>query len=49
MSKEIGSYVRVKVSMSEAWERLDMIYDNPLIFSRELISEVLEYSEIKNP
>ncbi len=48
MSKEIGSYVRVKRSMSEAWERLDMLYDDPLIFTRELVKEVLEYSEIKN-
>ncbi len=48
MSKKIGSYIRVKMSMAEAWERLDMLHDDPLIFTRELIKEVLEYSEIKN-
>jgi hypothetical protein len=36
------------MSMSEAWERLDMLYDDPLIFMCELVKEVLEYSEIKN-
>jgi hypothetical protein len=48
MNQKIGSYIRVKMSMAEAWERLDMLYDDPLIFTRELIKEVLEYSEIKN-
>jgi hypothetical protein len=49
MSKEIGNYIKVKGSMPEAWERLDMLYDDPLIFTRELVREVLEYSKIKDP
>jgi hypothetical protein len=48
MNKKIGSYLKVKMSMAEAWERLDMLYDDPLILTRELIKEVLEYSEIKD-
>ncbi len=48
MNKKIGSYLKVKMSMAEAWERLDMLYDDPLIFTRELIKEVQEYSEIKD-
>jgi hypothetical protein len=48
MNQKIGNCIRIKMSMSEAWERLDMLYDDPLIFTRELVKEVLEYSEIKN-
>jgi hypothetical protein len=49
MSKEIGNYIKVKGSMPEAWERLDMLYDDPLIFTRELVREVLRYSKIQDP
>jgi hypothetical protein len=49
MSKEIGNYIKMKGSMPEAWERLDMLYDDPLIFTRELVREVLRYSKIQDP
>jgi hypothetical protein len=49
MSKEIGNYIKVKGSMPEAWERLDMLYDDPLIFTRELVREVLRHSKIQDP